>query len=269
MTRQKIQIKKIDNIAARQVTFSKRRRGLFKKALELSTLCDAEIALLVFSATGKLFEYSNTSMRQVIERRNLQSERIDRLDPIPSLELQLESSTYAMLSKEMAEKTRELRQLRGEELQGLDIEELKNLEKLLEGVLSRVTETKDEQFFKELSTLKRKGAELMEENQQLKQQMENVPQSVRSQVRVVETSLQKARGRLCTINDPLSTLTKPGALCIENCLFLENVPHEVQAVVAQQGQPSESIALIRSSADAPQGYNSSDISLRLGLPFPN
>ena len=60
MTRKKIQIKKIDNTAARQVTFSKRRRGLFKKAYELSTLCDAEIALMVFSATGKLFEYSSS-----------------------------------------------------------------------------------------------------------------------------------------------------------------------------------------------------------------
>ncbi|XWS48381.1 hypothetical protein CRYUN_Cryun13aG0071600 [Craigia yunnanensis] len=46
---------------ARQVTFSKRRRCLFKKAHELSTFCDAEIALVVFSATGKLFEYSSTS----------------------------------------------------------------------------------------------------------------------------------------------------------------------------------------------------------------
>ena len=60
ITRKKIQIKKIDSTAARQVTFSKRRRGLFKKAYELSTLCDAEIALMVFSATGKLFEYSSS-----------------------------------------------------------------------------------------------------------------------------------------------------------------------------------------------------------------
>ena len=62
MARQKIQIKKIDNTAARQVTFSKRRRGLFKKAQELSTLCDAEIALIVFSAAGKLFEYSSSRL---------------------------------------------------------------------------------------------------------------------------------------------------------------------------------------------------------------
>ncbi|XVE66612.1 hypothetical protein DITRI_Ditri08aG0092400 [Diplodiscus trichospermus] len=216
MTRQKIQIKKIDNTAARQVTFSKRRRGLFKKAHELSTLCDAEIALVVFSATGKLFEYSSTSTGQVIERRNLQSEGSHRLDPLPSLELQLELGTYATLSKELAEKTRELRWLKGEELQGLDLEELQNIEKLLEGGLRRVTESKDELFFKEISTLQSKGAELMEENKQLKQQT-------------------------------------------------ENFPRVVQAVVAQQGQPSEPIAGIRSSADPPQGYNyNADISLRLG-----
>ncbi|KAL6515338.1 hypothetical protein OROHE_018970 [Orobanche hederae] len=64
MVRQKIEIKKIDNLTARQVTFSKRRRGLFKKAQELSTLCDAELALIVFSATGKLFDYSSNSRNQ-------------------------------------------------------------------------------------------------------------------------------------------------------------------------------------------------------------
>ncbi|KAK6945806.1 Transcription factor, MADS-box [Dillenia turbinata] len=66
MTRQKIQIKKIDNITARQVTFSERRRGLFRKAHELSTLCDADVALIVFSAIGKLFEYSSSSKISVL-----------------------------------------------------------------------------------------------------------------------------------------------------------------------------------------------------------
>ncbi|XP_028771698.1 MADS-box protein AGL24-like [Neltuma alba] len=60
MTRKKIEIRKIDNITARQVTFSKRRRGLFKKAKELATLCDAEIGLIVFSSTGKLHDYAST-----------------------------------------------------------------------------------------------------------------------------------------------------------------------------------------------------------------
>jgi hypothetical protein len=60
MAGEKIKIKKIDNVTARQVTFSKRRRGLLKKAEELSVLCDAEVALTVFSATGKLFEFSSS-----------------------------------------------------------------------------------------------------------------------------------------------------------------------------------------------------------------
>ncbi|KAG7014902.1 MADS-box protein JOINTLESS [Cucurbita argyrosperma subsp. argyrosperma] len=108
MTRQKIQIKKIDNIAARQVTFSKRRRGLFKKAHELATLCDADIALIVFSASGKLFDYSSS------------------------------------------------RHMKGEELEELGIEELKQLEKLLEIGLNRVIETKDEKFLKEIEAVKEK-----------------------------------------------------------------------------------------------------------------
>lgn len=59
MAKEKIKIKKINNATARQVTFSKRRRGLFKKAEELSVLCEADVALIIFSSTGKLFEYSN------------------------------------------------------------------------------------------------------------------------------------------------------------------------------------------------------------------
>jgi len=58
--RERIAIRRIDNLAARQVTFSKRRRGLFKKAEELSILCDAEVGLVVFSATGKLFHFAST-----------------------------------------------------------------------------------------------------------------------------------------------------------------------------------------------------------------
>ncbi|KAK8626994.1 hypothetical protein V6N13_134623 [Hibiscus sabdariffa] len=182
MTRKKIQIKRIDDTAARQVTFSKRRRGLFKKAHELSVLCDAEVAVVVFSATGKLFEHSSTSTEQVIARRNQQSEKgFHRLATTnPSLQHQLESIRYDLLGKELAEKTHQLRQLRGEELQGLDYEELIHLEKLVQGGLSRVAETKDKRFFKEINSLKMKEAELVEENQRLKQQPENVPLRVQA-----------------------------------------------------------------------------------------
>ncbi|KAH9690393.1 MADS-box protein SVP [Citrus sinensis] len=123
MAREKIKIRKIDNITARQVTFSKRRRGLFKKAEELSVLCDAEVGVIIFSATGKLFESSSS------------------------------------------------RQMRGEDLHGLTIEELQHLETMLEQGLSRVLQTKGDRIMNEISTLERKGAKLLEENKNLKQKV--------------------------------------------------------------------------------------------------
>ncbi|KAJ3692048.1 hypothetical protein LUZ60_012398 [Juncus effusus] len=53
MGRKKIEIKQIRNEDSRQVCFSKRKGGLFKKALELSVLCGAQIGVVVFSPAGK------------------------------------------------------------------------------------------------------------------------------------------------------------------------------------------------------------------------
>ncbi|KAB2045156.1 hypothetical protein ES319_D01G140900v1 [Gossypium barbadense] len=141
MAREKIKIKKIDNLTARQVTFSKRRRGLFKKAEELSVLCDAEVALIIFSATGKLFEFASSSMKDKLGRYNLHSNKLDQ----PSLELQ--SLIYN-------------RQMRGEDLQGLNIDELQQLEKLLELGLTRVLETKGERIMNEISSLETKHCQV-------------------------------------------------------------------------------------------------------------
>jgi hypothetical protein len=47
------EMRRIEDTTSRQVTFSKRRGGLFKKARELSVLCDAEVALVVFSTSTR------------------------------------------------------------------------------------------------------------------------------------------------------------------------------------------------------------------------
>ncbi|XWS41650.1 hypothetical protein CRYUN_Cryun17cG0100500 [Craigia yunnanensis] len=160
MAREKIQIKKIDNATARQVTFSKRRRGLFKKAEELSILCDADVALIIFSSTGKLCEYASSSMKEILERHNLRSKNLEKLEQ-PSLELQLvENSNHSMMTMEVAEKCHQLRQMRGEELQGLNIEELQQLEKSLEAGLSRVIEKKGQRIMREINDLQRKVSTL-------------------------------------------------------------------------------------------------------------
>ena len=64
MGRGKIVIERIDNSTSRQVTFSKRRKGLIKKAKELAILCDAQVGLVIFSSTGKLYEYASTRFDQ-------------------------------------------------------------------------------------------------------------------------------------------------------------------------------------------------------------
>ncbi|KAH9712733.1 MADS-box protein SVP [Citrus sinensis] len=176
MAREKIQIKKIDNATARQVTFSKRRRGIFKKAEELSVLCDADVALIIFSATGKLFEYSSSSMKEILEKHRVHSKNLERVDQ-PSVELQLlENNNYSMLFKEAAEKSHLLRQMRGEEIHGLSLEELQKLERSLEVGLGRVIEKKEEKITKEINELQRRGKLLMEENERLRQQAS--PQSL-------------------------------------------------------------------------------------------
>ncbi|XP_037495970.1 MADS-box protein SVP isoform X2 [Jatropha curcas] len=99
-------------------------------------------------------------MNQVIGRRNLQQKNFGKFDQ-SSLEQQLEDGTFTALSKEVAQRTLELRHMRGEELQRLSIEQLQELEKSLERGLKRVLETKE--------------AQLIEENERLKQQIMNVP----------------------------------------------------------------------------------------------
>ncbi|KAI8540879.1 hypothetical protein RHMOL_Rhmol08G0019300 [Rhododendron molle] len=174
MAREKIQIKKISNSTARQVTFSKRRRGLFKKAEELSVLCDADVALIIFSSAGKLFQYSSSSMEGILERLDLHSKNLDKLEQ-PSTELQLvEDSNYTRLSKEVVEKSHELRKMRGEELRGLSIEELQKLERSLEVGLTRVIEKKAEKIMKEITHLQQKGMQLMEDNEKLRRQVMGV-----------------------------------------------------------------------------------------------
>ncbi|PQM38558.1 APETALA3-like protein transcript variant 1 [Prunus yedoensis var. nudiflora] len=61
MARGKIQIKRIENATNRQVTYSKRRNGLFKKAHELTVLCDATVSLIMVSSSGKIHEYISPS----------------------------------------------------------------------------------------------------------------------------------------------------------------------------------------------------------------
>ncbi|OMO81708.1 Transcription factor, MADS-box [Corchorus capsularis] len=66
--RQKIAMKKIDKKNNLQVTFSKRRTGLFKKASELSTLCGVDVAIIVFSPANKVFSFGHPNVESTVDR---------------------------------------------------------------------------------------------------------------------------------------------------------------------------------------------------------
>ncbi|KAI3939888.1 hypothetical protein MKW98_029664 [Papaver atlanticum] len=60
--RKRIKIEKIKDKSRLQVTFSKRRKGLFKKATELSVLTGAQVALIAFSPAGKPYVCGNPDL---------------------------------------------------------------------------------------------------------------------------------------------------------------------------------------------------------------
>ncbi|CDP01412.1 unnamed protein product [Coffea canephora] len=60
MGRVKLPISRIVNNTNRQVTFSKRRNGILKKAYELAVLCDIDIALFMVSPSGRISYFSGT-----------------------------------------------------------------------------------------------------------------------------------------------------------------------------------------------------------------
>ncbi|GAY61857.1 hypothetical protein CUMW_213220 [Citrus unshiu] len=103
MGRGKIEIKRIENTTNRQVTFCKRRNGLLKKAYELSVLCDAEVALIVFSSRGRLYEYSNSnSIRSTIDRYKKacsDNSNSGTVTEINAQEIELENESVCLRSK--------------------------------------------------------------------------------------------------------------------------------------------------------------------------
>nr|QFG71027.1 MADS-box transcription factor MADS16 [Polypogon fugax] len=175
MARERREIRRIESAAARQVTFSKRRRGLFKKAEELAVLCDADVALVVFSSTGKLSQFASSSMNEIIDKFSTHSKNLGKSNQQPALDLNLEHSKMNSLTEQLAEASLHLRHMRGEELGELSVGELQQMEKNLETGLQRVLCTKDRQFMQQISDLQQKGSQLVEENMRLRNQMHQVP----------------------------------------------------------------------------------------------
>ncbi|KAM7275503.1 hypothetical protein ACFE04_017369 [Oxalis oulophora] len=68
MGRRKVDMKLVEKLSSRQVTFSKRRSGVFKKANELAILCGIMVVVITFSIGGKPYTFGNPDVNTVIDR---------------------------------------------------------------------------------------------------------------------------------------------------------------------------------------------------------
>ncbi|PIA41670.1 hypothetical protein AQUCO_02200241v1 [Aquilegia coerulea] len=162
MGRGKIEIKKIENTTNRQVTFSKRRGGLIKKARELSVLCDAQLGLIIFSSSGKLFEFTSedNSMQEILARyQKATGKSIKEYDNQCAQEVRHE---MLRLRDQTDRLQASIRQYTGENLTALDYNDLNELEQQLEVSVDKVRARKQQ-----LDNLRRKEQILEEQNSHL------------------------------------------------------------------------------------------------------
>ncbi|KAK8951851.1 Agamous-like MADS-box protein AGL61 [Platanthera zijinensis] len=159
MGRQKIAMKRIEREEARQVCFSKRRAGLFKKATELSILCGAEIGIVVFSPAGKPFSFGHPSLDHIISRfisggaaapPQLHGIRVDgdKLHHLneehAGLTEKLEEARRRRAELEMAVAAQQAAPGLDMEVQQMTMEELESFHNTLEGLRRNVASRREE-----------------------------------------------------------------------------------------------------------------------------
>ncbi|KAJ8759474.1 hypothetical protein K2173_007087 [Erythroxylum novogranatense] len=175
MGRGKIEIKRIENTTNRQVTFCKRRNGLLKKAYELSVLCDAEVALIVFSSRGRLYEYSNNnSIKSTIERYKKACSDSSNTSSITEINAQYYQQESAKLRQQIQMLQNSNRHLMGDSLSALTVKELKQLENRLERGLSRIRSKKHELLLAEIEYLQKREIEMENESIYLRSKIAEV-----------------------------------------------------------------------------------------------
>ncbi|XP_057499518.1 agamous-like MADS-box protein TM6 [Actinidia eriantha] len=159
MGRGKIEIKRIENPINRQVTYSKRRNGIFKKAQELTVLCDAKVSIIMFSNTSKLHEYisPNTSTKKIYDQYQ------------KTLGIDLWRTHYERMEEHLRKLKevnnrlrREIRQRMGEELNDLSVHELRGLERKMSASLTIIRDRKYHVIKTQTETYRKKVRNLEE-----------------------------------------------------------------------------------------------------------
>ncbi|AQK68749.1 MADS-box protein ZMM17 [Zea mays] len=162
MGRGKIEIKRIENSTNRQVTFSKRRGGLLKKANELAVLCDARVGVVIFSSTGKMFEYCSPacSLRELIEQyQHATNSHFEEINHDQQILLEM-----TRMKNEMEKLETGIRRYTGDDLSSLTLDDVSDLEQQLEYSVSKVRARKHQLLNQQLDNLRRKEQILEDQN---------------------------------------------------------------------------------------------------------
>ncbi|XP_057446324.1 MADS-box transcription factor 6-like [Lotus japonicus] len=172
MGRGRVVLERIENKINRQVTFSKRRSGLLKKAFELCVLCDAEVALIIFSSRGKVFQYSSTDLNKIIERYR-QCRYNKSMVAGDSIEHESQGiyQEFLKLRAKYESLERKQRHFQGEDLEPLSLKELQSLEERLDTTLSLARQQQMKKLMARADELREKVYNLEEINKQLKHEI--------------------------------------------------------------------------------------------------
>lgn len=153
---------------SRQVTFSKRRKGLLKKARELGIMCDAEVGVIIFSSTGKRYEFGSSGLKSVIERYDKHTMKLVENSQTDSSQIcNMWQKKVIWMKQEIKRLQHSNRMLMGEDLGELSLRDLDDLYQRLEMSLHCVQARKEEILIDELEELNRRERCLYEENMNL------------------------------------------------------------------------------------------------------
>ncbi|XP_022140854.1 MADS-box protein AGL42-like isoform X2 [Momordica charantia] len=168
MVRGKVEMKRIENATSRQVTFSKRRNGLLKKAYELSVLCDAQIAVIIFSQKGRLYEFASSDIQRIVERYRKcardgkNNSKIDKQLQLQELKNEAESISEKIELVQLSQ-----RKLLGYGLDSCSLDELQEIDAQLQRSLFLIRARKAQLYKEQIEQLKEKERLLLEKNARL------------------------------------------------------------------------------------------------------
>lgn len=141
-----------------------------KKAYELSVLCDTEVALIIFSQKGKLYEFSSSNMQKTIEKYRAHVKKDEICTPENEVHTQQIKLEAASIQQHIEKLEVSQRRLLGQDLVSCSVDELTSLDSKLEHTLRTIRARKAQLFKEQVEKLKAKEKYILEENARLCQE---------------------------------------------------------------------------------------------------